>query len=232
MINKKYLNSIKNRKIIYDYIKDHPGIHLNKLFRQLKLSDSTVRYHLKYLISHDFVADKKEKGYIRYYVTYKISNYNKNILSHLRVDTKRNILLYILIFACASEKELAKSLDKTDSTINYHLEKLIDECIVEIAFVKKNLVQVDFHIVKYIKRDTDNREKIYKLKDPYLIFDTFISYKDTFFDNDFTKVLLDYFKMLFENKNVTHNIVNNSLDKCISNTIDFFQSTFRSPFSF
>ena len=224
MISKKDLNTTKNRKIIYDYVKKYPGIHLNNLFRQLKMSENTVKHHLKYLISHNFVKCEKEKGYIRYYATYSLSKQHKNIISHLRIETSRNILLYLLICVCASQKELSNELHKADSTVNYHLKKLIDDGIVETACKEHNLIHTNYPILKHIKNEWDRREIIYLLVDPYLVYDVIISNKDKLFDNGDTKRFLKLFKESFDLKSKP--TVGNTFDKKIDDFFNLFNSLF------
>jgi len=227
MINKKDLVTTKNRKIIYDYIKEYPGIHLNKLFRQFKLSNSSIRHHLKYLVSNNFISVKKEKGYVRYYVNNSVSNQHKKIISHLRVKTTRHILLYLFAEVAASEKELANLLDKADSTIGFHLKKLLDDNIIEIAKVEKNLVHIGygFGLAKYFKHKVDCREKVYRLRDRYSVYDVFIFYKDKLFDKGDTKSLLDFCNEFFNNKNK----VINDFDEGLNNVIDLIESIFPNP---
>ena len=40
---------LKTRKLIYNYISNHPGLYFRELSRELKIPKSTLDYHLTFL---------------------------------------------------------------------------------------------------------------------------------------------------------------------------------------
>ena len=46
---KEEILKLESRKLIYNYILEHPGLHFRELSRELKIPKSTLEYHLSYL---------------------------------------------------------------------------------------------------------------------------------------------------------------------------------------
>ena len=113
-----------NRKILYEYIEDNPGVHLNELFRKIDINNNTIRYHIKYLLKQGFIDCKKINGYNHYYTKENNNTEKKILLSFLRKSTTRNILLYLLLDFGASPIQLSEELEKTQATVNFHLKRL------------------------------------------------------------------------------------------------------------
>jgi DNA-binding transcriptional ArsR family regulator len=186
------LLELKTRKQIYDFIHKYPGIHLREIIRKLDLSEGTIRYHLKYLEKNEVINKKIEDGYSRFYATNSVSSVNKKILQLMRKQVPRNIMLYLLVSTYASQKNLSDELIKTPSTIKFHLKKLIKMEIIEEATQEKGFVFTTYKNVKKMRYKPQGREIVYMLKDPYLIYDLFVTYKNKLFDNGTTKEVLDW----------------------------------------
>jgi len=190
------LLELKTREQIYDFIHKYPGLHLREILRKLDLSDGTIRYHLKYLEKHDIIIKKIEDGYSRFYATNDVSNGNKKILQLMRKQVPRNIMLYLLTSTYASQKNLSDELAKTPSTIKFHLKKLIEMKIIEEATKGKGFIFTKYKKVKKMGYTPQGREIVYMLKNPYLIYDLFVCYKNKLFDNGTTGEMLDLFDWL------------------------------------
>ena len=147
---------LNNRKKIYNFILENPGFHLREIQRKLNISYSTLRYHLNYLKKSDLLIEKKEKGYIRYFISKKVGNGDKELFKVMR----NKILVKILIVFLACEKK--KIFFKNDlrnipdphgkygwydqwnfiifghrTTITYYLNKLVETGILEKIRVDK-----------------------------------------------------------------------------------------------
>ncbi len=57
----------RTRRMLYNYILEHPGVTRSVLRRIFDLDESTMRYHLRSLIRTDKAYTKKESGRLRYY---------------------------------------------------------------------------------------------------------------------------------------------------------------------
>ena len=194
MIKKKIIIELETRKCIYQFILKYPGLHFRELSRKLRIPISTLNYHLKYLEKRGLITAKPEGKYTLYYVSNKIGNSQKKMLHLLRQETPRNIILYLLLSACASRIELSRSLEKHPTTIKLHLKKLLDMDIIEPAAVNDGEVHVKHGSIKIVERTPVGTEIIYRLKDVHSIEDSVILYKKRTLDDTFCDILSVYHK--------------------------------------
>ena len=199
-MEKEDILELKNRKIIYSYISKYPGIHLNEVFRNLSISNGTIRYHLKYLIKNGLISEENKAGYTRFYKIDDIGIKNKKILNIIRKKTLRDIILYILFKTAASQIEISKDLEKNPASVTYHLKFLKEEGIIKIAKVNNNLVSTSYKKSKFLKRKISGREIIYVLEDPYLMYDILVLYKSKLLDDGSTDDILNFFEFTFPKK--------------------------------
>ena len=188
MNGKNSILLLNNRKKIYNFILENPGFHLREIQRKLDISYSTLRYHLNYLKKRDLLITKKEKGYIRYFISKKVGNVDKEIFKIMR--DKKLVKILIVFMACENKKTFFKKdlrslpdphgkygwydpwnfiVFKHRTTISYYLGKL-----VEIGFLEKVRV----------KGKTG-----YRLMDSEKIFDFFIRYNKEIGDDFITKLV-------------------------------------------
>jgi len=161
MRNKNYFLELESRRKIYQFILKHPGVYLREISRELKVPKSTIDYHLRYLKKRDFIIAKSEDKYTRYYVLQNVSREHKKALSIIRKKTPRHIILFLSFYHISTRKELCYDLEKSASTISFHLNKLIEMGIVE-KFQENNMV-------KYRLKDERATDKIlFHFKKSYL----------------------------------------------------------------
>jgi len=209
MIKKEKILELKNRKILYNYVERYPGVHLNELFRKIQLNNNTIRYHIKYLIKHGYIDCKKINGYNHYYTKENNNSDKKILMSFLRKTTTRNIMLYLLIGYGATQIKLSEELEKTPTTISFHLKRLQKSGIIETVPLIDGKIRTNRKIIKYANFKTDGKI-VYKIVDPYFLYDLLIENKDKFNDNGLTKSLLDHIKNMKTGE--TH-IESNNIDK-------------------
>lgn len=152
----KFLN-LEIRRIIYNYILKNPGIHLRELSRELHIPKSTLTYHLNFLRKQDMVFEKSERKFKRYYITQKVGNLDKEILSLIRKNIPRKIILFLFLYPGNSRLEISNDLGKSPTTISYHLQKLVEKGV----------------IASY----RSNRRKVYRLKNQKGMYKFFITYE-------------------------------------------------------
>jgi predicted transcriptional regulator len=162
---------LETRRQIYNFILNNPGLHFRELSRKMNMPKSTMDYHLKYLEKKDLISVLKKERYNHYYISKKIGRENKKILSILREETPRRILLSMKIPNPVSLQYLSKDLDKSPSTISFHLKKLIKLDLVE--------------------RIEINNQIKFGLKDEYKVYDLFIQYNESLSD-DYIILLVDW----------------------------------------
>ena len=152
--------NVKARKKIYSHIKKNPGEHFRKISRELDIPASTLSYHLKYLIKRELLSKENENGYLRYYLSKKISNNEKRVFNILRETVPRNIILYLLLCLESSQKDMLEfgkrwkkhpskigyHLNKHRTTLSFHLKKLLEEDIIESFYDNNNGVEARFRL--------------------------------------------------------------------------------------
>ena len=190
-MNKQNKLDMETRRIIYYYIKKHPGLHLRDISRKLNLKVFNLKYHIKILNKSGYIIQKKEDGFLRLFATHTVSNGDKKQFSYLRQKTTRNIILIILYNIAASQREICDALEKSPSTINFHINKLVENKVIELAPCKKGIIPLSCVTRPYkIQKDLTGREIVFRLTDPFTIYRLFNEYKDTLLDEE-TKIILD-----------------------------------------
>lgn len=196
----KQPNKQDKRILIYGHIQKQPYLHLSELSRELQIPKTTLIHHLIYLEKNGSIISKKEGRYTRYCIVNEISNTEKKILNILRQDTTRDVLLYISLSMGASQIELAKELEKNPKTIQFHLKKLLDLDIIEVAPVDK-VKGIIYTAVEptIIYRKPCKNEVFYRIKDPrkMKLHKTSLKYYNKRAINDFfTELCVSYTKFV------------------------------------
>ena len=116
----------------------------------------------------------------------------------LRQKTTRNILLILLTKIVSSRSEIGEVLEKDPTTIVYHLKRLKELDIIEIAPVMNGLT-LRHKKQHFIERSPVGREVLIRLKDPHSIYEAFINYQDRLMDDKNIKLLLYVIETLSKN---------------------------------
>ena len=205
---------IKPRNEIYNFIKENPGYHFREISRKLDMPSSTLKYNLNYLQRKGFISKRSEKGYLRFYISEKISANEKKLLSVLREPVPRNIILYLILYFESSQKEIvefAQKWEKHPSKIGYHLNKHR----TTIAFHMKKLLNED--ILTSINKGS---EIIYRINDLDEILDLIIKYDKS--------VLADAYGRFLKYVNDSYSNSVQGVDEFIDFFSELFPPSFRS----
>ncbi|MBS3816301.1 MAG: winged helix-turn-helix transcriptional regulator [Candidatus Thermoplasmatota archaeon] len=149
---------LEARKKTYEAIDENPGVHLRELDRKLDIPLGTLRYHLRVLEKKDMIVSKKESKYKRYYARGEVQKEDKELLSTLRKELPRTIILFLLEYPGSTHKEICSALAVSGSTLSYHLKKLREREVIE------------------------KEEKEYSVKDEEKVAEVLIRYQQTFLD--------------------------------------------------
>ncbi|HII88651.1 TPA: winged helix-turn-helix transcriptional regulator [Candidatus Woesearchaeota archaeon] len=117
------------RKKIFSLVIRYAGCHFRELERISKLAPSTLSYHLHYLVKGGLLSEIRE-GNTRRYFPQVFKHENKKILSLLRQESMRKILLVLLINDSCQHQELCERVHVSPSTISWHLKKLEESHVV------------------------------------------------------------------------------------------------------
>jgi predicted transcriptional regulator len=137
---KDYILNLVSRRKIYHFILKHPGTYLREISRELKIPISTIDYHLHYLMKEEVINTRSQGRFIRYYIKEELGRKQKEALSALRDKTALHIALILSLYHVQTRKQFSKELEKSQSTVTYHLKNLIKADVVE-KFHKDNLVK-------------------------------------------------------------------------------------------
>ena len=121
---------LEARKIIYDFVVSSPGTHLREIQRQIDLPLGTVEYHLKYLVDREMLVEKADGNYSRYYPVGIYGSVDKKLLSLLRQEVPRRIVMKLLLNPGINFKVLSEGFPVSASTLSYHLSKLVNGDVV------------------------------------------------------------------------------------------------------
>ena len=118
------------RDRIQEYIATHPGEHFNALTRKLDLAPGQVQYHLKQLTGQDAVVADQYYGRTHYY-TPEYDAWERGAIAVCRRETARDILFVVLESGPATPAAVADSLDIARSTLEWHLDHLDEQGLVD-----------------------------------------------------------------------------------------------------
>ncbi len=110
-------------------IRTDPGIHFNALVRRLDLAPGQVQYHLRKLLDREFVSASLY-GRTHYYPA-GIDDWERRALALLRRETAGDVVAALARGEYATPAEVAEELDVARSTLEYHLDRLVDAGLVE-----------------------------------------------------------------------------------------------------
>ncbi len=228
-MQKTNILNLKNRKKIFDFIFEYPGIHLRKIIRELNLSDGTIRYHINYLIEHRLISKQEKNGFTRFYISNSHGIDNKKLISYIRNENSRAIILFFCGYACGSLKTICETLDKDKKEISVYLNKFLEDDIIESAPIEGSKVLTSFNRCKIMEYNIEGNEKVYRLKDPYKINDIIMSFRNRFLDDGSTDDILDYLLWIYKEKNNRPKKLKNT-KKSFDKLEDMFFDIFPHPY--
>lgn len=159
---------LQTRKNIYEIVTKNAGCHFREIERRTKIPYGTLKYHLNFLVKHSLLIEKIDNNKVRYFPK-EIKSEDLEILSLLRQENIRNIILFLLSQEECAHKEISDFVGLSPGTISWHLNKLI----------KKRIVG---------KRDS-NKTAYYLLYPREEIMRLIISFRESFFDSLIDKVI-------------------------------------------
>lgn len=130
-INDESISDISsNRGHIYNYIFLNPGTHLRKIFKDIGLAMGDTQHHLSVLEKKGYIKSRKVGRHRHYYPMSVTKDQDELILAHLRQETTRDILVYLLEYAGSTQSDLSNFKHFSTSTIYWHMTRLISSDLV------------------------------------------------------------------------------------------------------
>ena len=179
MKSKEKVLENEQRRKIYNFVKDNPGLHMRELQRRLQIPLTTLEYHLDYLENKDILSLKDDRRYCRYFPE-EISEDEKTLLSALRQKRLREIILLVLSEELVCFKELSDEIRIADSTLSHYLKLLS---------MKEILV-----------KERIGSETCYKVKSEKTVVQSLLCYKESFVDKLVDNVLASFIEVDYVKK--------------------------------
>ena len=113
----------ENRKNIYEYISQNPGSNIADISASLHINRGSVKYHLSRLgLENRVVSLRTGKSKRLYQNSKTYDEYEKIIISCLRNETGKKLLVSILENPGITNQALSERFDLSKSTIHWYLE--------------------------------------------------------------------------------------------------------------
>ena len=121
-----------------------------------------------------------------------------------------------------SQRDLARFLDKHPATIGFHLRNMRHADIIEQVSINNGVICKDT-LPGTIKRPQVSSEKIYVLKDPWMVYDLVIKHKENLLDEQMINTLMKFVEFTCSD-GIPNKIPNphDSLDSVVKAFCDFF----------
>lgn len=148
------------RERIADRIHSEPGIHFNALVRRLDLAPGQVQYHLRHVLGNEGLVDEHLYGRTHYYPA-EYDAWERHALALLRRETAADIVAYLLEHGPTPPKPVAADLDIARSTLEWHLDRLTEQCLVTKERDARN------HVTLSLTRPTETIQLLHEA-DPSL----------------------------------------------------------------
>ena len=126
---KKNILELPIRRKIYRIVNKYAGCHFREIERKSGLSTGLVKYHLDYLTKYDIIKQEKIGNNVRYF-TRELSDEEKRILSLLRTESYRKIIICLISNGESSHKKISDFVALSPSTVSWHLKRLVKEGVI------------------------------------------------------------------------------------------------------
>jgi len=120
----------ETRQRIAEHVGANPGVHFNGLVRALDLATGQVQYHVRRLRDEDRLVVEECCGRTHYYPE-GYDAWERGALALLRRETSADVVALLLARGEQSPSTVADELDVADSTVAYHVGRLVDHDVVE-----------------------------------------------------------------------------------------------------
>ena len=120
----------ETREAIRAHIEDNPGVHFKGLVRELDVASGQVQHHVYRLIREDEVVEESLYGRSHYYAP-DYDEWERGALALLRRETARGVLVELLETDGRAPADLADAVGVARSTLEWHLDHLLEQSVVE-----------------------------------------------------------------------------------------------------
>lgn len=119
-----------SRQAISRTVSEVPGIHYNGLVRRVDLAPGQIQYHLRALLREGTIVRLSLYGRTHYFPP-EYDRCERGALALCHRETARDILLYLLEAGPSRPTAVVDSLEIARSTLEWHLDHLVEQGLVE-----------------------------------------------------------------------------------------------------
>jgi len=134
------------RMDIYSFIKNNPGLHFRALSNSLGIPIGVLQYHLGLLVNGGLLSTYRDGRYKRHFESKKFTKAEMQIISALRHETSRKILVALMKKPQTTHKDLAIQLNISSQALSWQMRFL-----EKMGFVRREMESVN---VKYSLDET------------------------------------------------------------------------------
>jgi predicted transcriptional regulator len=132
----------ETRTSVLERIATKPGVHFSQLVRDLDVAPGQAQYHLKRLHQDEQITTRQLYGQTHYYPP-SYTDRQQRIIALLRRETSRDIVTHLVTHGAASPKTVSTELDIARSTLEWHLDRLTEQGVVEKRYDERNRVTLE-----------------------------------------------------------------------------------------
>jgi predicted transcriptional regulator len=140
--NQYYYELNGSQSNIMKVINKYPGIRYKELSRWTGFANGVLTYHLNILEQFRYVNKFRHNNITRYYPLSTPSN-DLKIISHLRVYSEKDIILFLLGHDFCTFSEIVEHLRKAPSTVSWHLKRLCEDGTLVVHHGGYNLYRIN-----------------------------------------------------------------------------------------
>jgi len=153
---------LSTRRRIYEAIRQNPGVHFRELQRITSMPIGVLSYHLDYLADKGLLSVDKQESFTRYFPGGQLGRDKRQMLSALRQEIPRGIIIYLLRNPGATHGQVLENFSVSGGTLSYHIKRLVSKGVVSVEKV--------------------GRESRLTVVDPDKVSDLLIVYRRSFVD--------------------------------------------------
>jgi len=112
------------REAIAGYVSTTPGAHFSKIRDDLQLGTGETQHHLRQLAEDARIESYRDGDYRRFFTAGQFADHEMVVLSYLRRDTPRGMLVALLSDPSATGGDLAEYLDVSRPTVSKYASEL------------------------------------------------------------------------------------------------------------
>lgn len=127
------------RDQIRAHVQANAGIHFNELVRESEFAPGQIQYHIRRLIDAGDLVREEVYGQTHYYPP-QYDEWERAALALFRRETTREIVVYLIANDSSRPAAVADDLDIARSTLEYHLDHLVERDIVAKEYDERNRV--------------------------------------------------------------------------------------------